>query len=55
MVILPLKKIKGSILGISKGDLSQTLEISTKDELWELAYSLNQFEPSLKTMLGRLK
>lgn len=55
IVIARIRRIRSSILGISRGDLSRPITIESGDELGELAWSLNQFIESLKSMLESLK
>lgn len=55
IVIARIRRIRSSILGISRGDLSRPIAIESGDELGELAGSLNQFIESLKSMLESLK
>jgi methyl-accepting chemotaxis protein len=56
-LIRPLKQLLGNLIGISgtDGDLTQRLEIRTKDEIGEIAIKFNGFVESIRSMVVEMK
>lgn len=50
----PLKRLVGTSKEISEGDLSQTIEIHSNDEIGQLAKGFNEMTKSLRTLIGRI-
>ena len=48
----PLKRVVGTVGKISAGDLTETIDIDTKDEIGQLAKSVNNMIESLKTTVS---
>lgn len=51
----PLKKLVASTAKISNGDLSERIEIHSKDELGQLSQSFNSMAVSLRDMIGSIQ
>lgn len=54
-ILSPLERIIKVAQSIEKGDLEQKIEVNTKDELEDLALSLNQMTTTLKKNIFELK
>lgn len=47
----PLKQLVGSVHQISQGNLSETIEVKSKDELGQLGHSFNEMVESLRSVI----
>ena len=50
----PLKRLVVTSKEISEGDLTQTIEIHSNDEIGQLAKGFNEMTNSLRTLIGRI-
>ncbi|MEH7596673.1 methyl-accepting chemotaxis protein, partial [Bacillus toyonensis] len=50
----PLKRLVATSKEISEGDLTQTIEIHSNDEIGQLAKGFNEMTDSLRTLIGRI-
>lgn len=50
----PLKRLVATSKEISEGDLTQTIEINSNDEIGQLAKGFNEMTDSLRTLIGRI-
>ena len=50
----PLKRLVITSKEISEGDLTQTIEIHSNDEIGQLAKGFNEMTNSLRTLIGRI-
>ena len=51
----PVKSAVSFAQAIAAGDLSQTLEVKSKDEVGELTSALNKMSDSLRDMIGKIR
>lgn len=49
-----IKKIKNTLGKMGNGDLTEELSIHTRDEIEEIAYSINEVQHSLKELVGKV-
>ncbi|QIW82260.1 methyl-accepting chemotaxis protein [Bacillus tequilensis] len=54
-ITLPLKQLVGSSKRISEGDLTETIDIRSKDELGELGKSFNNMASSLRSLIQAIQ
>ncbi len=56
-IVNPLKKVKNAFSEISKGDadLTQRIEVSTKDEIGQVVEGFNTFSGKLQTIISEVK
>ncbi|MGG3624902.1 methyl-accepting chemotaxis protein [Bacillus gobiensis] len=52
---IPLKKLVASAAKISNGDLSEKIEIRSKDEIGQLSQSFNSMAESLRNVIGSIQ
>ncbi|MGH0434183.1 HAMP domain-containing methyl-accepting chemotaxis protein [Bacillus basilensis] len=50
----PLKRLVATSKEISEGDLTQTIEIHSNDEIGQLAKGFNEMTDALRTLIGRI-
>ena len=50
----PLKRLVVTSKEISEGDLTQTIEIHSNDEIGQLAKGFNEMTDALRTLIGRI-
>ncbi|WP_270606308.1 HAMP domain-containing methyl-accepting chemotaxis protein [Bacillus mobilis] len=50
----PLKRLVNTSKEISEGDLTQTIEIHSNDEIGQLAKGFNEMTDALRTLIGRI-
>lgn len=53
-VIKPIKALKDSAVTISKGDLTEVVTITSKDEIGQLGQAFNDMQESLRTLIQKL-
>jgi len=54
-VIKPIKALKDSAVTISKGDLTETVTITSKDEIGQLGQAFNDMQESLRTLIQKIE
>jgi methyl-accepting chemotaxis protein len=54
-VTRPIVKVAGILRNVAKGDLTQTINVNTKDELGDLSNDLNVTLENIKNMIGGIK
>ncbi|MCM3781349.1 methyl-accepting chemotaxis protein [Neobacillus mesonae] len=54
LITRPLRRTVALVGNVSKGDLSETLDIDTQDEVGDLARSINEMVESLRSIVGTI-
>ncbi|MFB6469258.1 methyl-accepting chemotaxis protein [Cytobacillus sp. Hz8] len=54
-IIKPIKEIKEKAITVSKGDLTEHIEVKSKDEIGQLAYAFNEMQHSLKGLVQEVE
>lgn len=54
-IIRPIKELRVQANNIKDGDLTQTIEIKTKDEIGQLGLAFNEMQESLKTLVTKIE
>lgn len=54
-VIKPIKALKDSAVTISKGDLTEMVTITSKDEIGQLGQAFNDMQESLRTLIQKIE
>jgi len=54
-VIKPIKALKDSAVTISKGDLTEVVTITSKDEIGQLGQAFNDMQESLRTLIQKIE
>ncbi len=53
-IISPIKQLKDKAVTVSNGDLTETIEINTKDEIGDLAYAFNDMAQKLREVIEQI-
>lgn len=54
-IIKPIKKLKESAITVSKGDLTEQIEIKSNDEIGQLGNAFNDMQESLRTLIQKVE
>ncbi|MFJ5624194.1 methyl-accepting chemotaxis protein [Peribacillus loiseleuriae] len=54
-IIKPIKKLKESVITVSKGDLTEKIEIKSDDEIGQLGNAFNDMQESLRTLIQKVE
>ncbi|MEK4425721.1 methyl-accepting chemotaxis protein [Solibacillus sp. FSL K6-1523] len=54
-IIRPIDKLKESAVTISKGDLTETLTITSNDEIGQLGQAFNEMQNNLRTLIQKVE
>ncbi|MGX2961264.1 methyl-accepting chemotaxis protein [Peribacillus sp. JNUCC 23] len=54
-IIKPIKKLKESAINVSKGDLTEQIEIKSSDEIGQLGDAFNEMQKSLRTLIQKVE
>ncbi|MBA9025952.1 methyl-accepting chemotaxis protein [Peribacillus huizhouensis] len=54
-IIKPIKKLKESVITVSKGDLTEQIEIKSNDEIGQLGDAFNDMQESLRTLIQKVE
>ncbi len=54
-IIKPIKALKDSAVTISKGDLTETVTVSSNDEIGQLGQAFNDMQESLRTLIQKIE
>ncbi|WP_249685856.1 HAMP domain-containing protein, partial [Bacillus velezensis] len=50
----PLKRLVATSKEVSEGDLTQTIDIHSDDEIGQLAKGFNEMTDAMRTLIGRI-
>ena len=54
-IIKPIKKLKESAITVSKGDLTQQIEMKSNDEIGQLGTAFNDMQERLRTLIQKVE
>ncbi|WP_028392556.1 methyl-accepting chemotaxis protein [Bacillus cihuensis] len=54
-IIKPIKRLKESVITVSKGDLTEQIEIKSNDEIGQLGDAFNDMQESLRTLIQKVE
>lgn len=54
-IITPIKEVQTKLAAFSEGDLFQTMQVNTRDEIRQLADSFNRMSGQIRTIIGKIQ